>query len=109
MTRINRSDYYLCYPWPVLDSVIRVPHVGDLSDGFADHFGKVARSDDVTASTFSNVRSAITGFEHVLDRLFDITRILFQTERMPQHHRRRSNGAARIRAALARDVGRRAV
>ena len=60
--------------------MISVPHVSDLGDRFANHFTKVARSHNVTASAMSYVGRAITGFENILDREFNIIRVLFHAE-----------------------------
>ena len=49
------------------------------------------------------------GFEHVFDGEFDVARFRFEIQRVAQHHCRRRNRAAGIRAALAGDVWSRAM
>src|ERR1051326_3582808 len=93
----------------LLYSVIRVAHIGDFSYGLANQFANLARRREITTGAVGDVGRAITGFEHVFDREFDVTRFLLELCRMAQHPRARGDRAARVRDVLAGNIRRRTV
>src|SRR6185503_19643165 len=89
--------------------MISMPHIRYLGDGLANQLPNLTRRHNIPASSLSDIGRPVTCFEHVLDRELDIARLLFEIERVAQHHRRRSDRTARISSVLTRNVRRRAM